>query len=599
MQKKYVPFLLLILIGVIAYTNSLFNSIAYDDVSVLKDNSFITSFKNIPDFFNHSYFEKAQEKSYRPVITLTYMADYFLWKKIPFGYHLTNLIFHLLTVIVMYLLGLRLLKNKTAVLIGAILFAVHPALTESVCSISFREDVLCALFVWIAVYGYIKYRQDDKPVWLGVVLPAYFIGLFTKEMAAAFIPIIFLYELVYREKTRSKPVLISAITAISLITLFFMFVRFISMNNPDDSFSTAAFNIFIMIKVLLTYLKLFYFPITLRVLYYEHYLLHYNHEILLCSIAVAVLVLSAIRTQANQKAVLFLSAVSIAGFVPVLNIYPIRHLAAERYMYLPAVSFIFFMAITLFGNILNKRIMFSLFIVCVMLFVSLTITRSSIWKNNYSLWYYAAHKDPWVVEAHYSLGHAYQMRKQIDEAVKEYKIALRLQPDYFDAHVNLGRAYVEQKMFSEAVYEYRKALELKQDNPMLHYNMGIAYDKLHEDKKALSHFMRALALKPDYNEVYGSLGGFFITRNDFKGAEFYWLKAIEINPDYVQGYANLGSLYANFDDFTKARYYWKKALKIKPNYRKVLNDLYILEKTSKENKKNLNNKKKENSYADR
>ena len=588
MPKKYIPFLLLIFIGTIAYTNSLFNSIAYDDVSVLQDNSFITSFKNIPAFFNHSYFDASGEKTYRPVITLTYMIDYFFWKKIPFGYHVASLIMHLLTVIVMYFLGLRLIKNKTVVLLGSIIFAVHSVLTESVCSISFREDVLCALFVWLAVYGYIRFRQDDNPGWLGLVFPVYFLALFTKEMAVAFIPIIFLYELIYREKTDRKLFLAGGIAGISLITVFFMLVRFIWMNNPGDAFTAAPFNIFTLIKSLLIYLKLFYFPVTLRVLYYEAYLLHYGHEIVLACAAVIIFSLSLIKTKANRKTLLFLSASSLVGFIPVLNIYPIRHLVAERYMYLPAVSFILLVTITLFENKLNKKLLFSVFIVCIVCLTSITITRASIWRDNFSLWYYTAHNDPWVSEAHYSLGHAYQTRKQVDKAIKEYKTALKIQPDYFDAHVNLGRAYVEQNNYSEAVYEYRKALELKQDRAILHYNMGIVYDKMREDKKALLHFKKALELQPDYHEVYSALGGFFITRQDTKGAEYYWTKAIEVKPDYVQGYANLGSLYANLGNFKLARFYWQKALDINPNYKKVLNDLYLLEKTMMENKINSN-----------
>ena len=584
MQKKYIPYLLLILIGTIAYTNSLFNSIAYDDVSVLRDNTFITSFKNIADFFNYSYFDAAGEKTYRPVITLTYMADYLLWQKIPFGYHLTSLIMHLLTVIVMYLLGLRLISNRTTVLIGAILFAVHPALTESVCSISFREDVLCALFVWTAVYGYIRFRQENKSQWLGLVFPVYFLALFTKEMAVAFVPIVFFYELIYRDKIKSKFTFSTGIAGISVITGLFMLVRFVLMNNPDDSFTAAPFNIFTLIKSLLTYLKLFYFPITLRALYYEQHLLNYAHEVVLACIAVIILTVSLIKNKSNRKTVLFLSIVSFISFIPVLNIYPIRHLVAERYMYLPAVSFIFVIAITIFDKNYDKKLLFSGFIVCIICLTSLTFTRATIWRDNFTLWFNTAHKNPWSAEAHYSLGHAYQIKKQVEQAITEYKTALRIQPDYFDAHVNLGRAYVEKKMYSDAIYEYRKALEIKQDRAILHYNMGIAYDKIKDDEKALWHFKKALFLQPDYFEVYGALGGFFITRNDVKGAEYYWTKAIEVNPGYIQGYANLGSLYANLGNFELARFYWKKALELKPDYKKVLNDLYLLEKTMMENK---------------
>ncbi len=63
---------------------------------------------------------------------------------------------------------------------------------------------------------------------------------------------------------------------------------------------------------------------------------------------------------------------------------------------------------------------------------------------------------------------------KLDEAIAEFRAAIRLKPDYAEAHINLGIALQDQGKLEEAIAEYRAAIRLKPDYAEAHYNLGLA-----------------------------------------------------------------------------------------------------------------------------
>ena len=84
---------------------------------------------------------------YRPVQALTYLLDYHLWGLTPAGFHLTSVLLHAGTAMLLYRLGGSLLRDARAALVAALLFAVHPIHTEAVTYIAGRSDPLAALLM--------------------------------------------------------------------------------------------------------------------------------------------------------------------------------------------------------------------------------------------------------------------------------------------------------------------------------------------------------------------------------------------------------------------------------------------------------------------
>jgi hypothetical protein len=83
---------LVVILGSLVYANSLLNSFVFDDAEVVVKTDLIRSWKYLPLLFSPDYFVVSGEKSYRPLVTLSYFLDYALWKFNPWGFHLHNII---------------------------------------------------------------------------------------------------------------------------------------------------------------------------------------------------------------------------------------------------------------------------------------------------------------------------------------------------------------------------------------------------------------------------------------------------------------------------------------------------------------------------
>lgn len=138
-------------ISFLAYLNTLHHQFVFDDFRIIVNNPYIKDWKYFPTLFTGNYFKISGELSYRPLVTLSYFIDYTLWHHNPFGFHLANLLLHALNVFLVYSLISEITKDLKLAGISSLFFGVHPILTETVNSVGFREDLLCATFFSVDV----------------------------------------------------------------------------------------------------------------------------------------------------------------------------------------------------------------------------------------------------------------------------------------------------------------------------------------------------------------------------------------------------------------------------------------------------------------
>ena len=155
-DNKKLLYLVIAIVSFLVYYNALNNDFVFDDESVVQNNQSILTLANIPKFFTaEEGFHKVIGRYYRPVVSSLYAVDYAIWGMNPFGFHLTNVIIHVIASLLLLMVLMKLFgdyKNGLlAALIGALIFAVHPIHTEAVSWISGRTDSLATLFFFFII----------------------------------------------------------------------------------------------------------------------------------------------------------------------------------------------------------------------------------------------------------------------------------------------------------------------------------------------------------------------------------------------------------------------------------------------------------------
>lgn len=96
-------------------------------------------------------------------------------------------------------------------------------------------------------------------------------------------------------------------------------------------------------------------------------------------------------------------------------------------------------------------------------------------------------------------------RGWLDEAIKEFKKAIDLDPSSAHAHDNLATVYAEKKLFREALSEYLTALKLEPESATAHYNLA-CFLSTHAGEMAVEEYKEAIELDPEYPDAHLNLG---------------------------------------------------------------------------------------------
>ncbi len=174
------------------YANGLRNGFVWDDHIYIEDNVFVRDPANYRKLLSRGFWIKTDEPiedAARPMFVASLLADRALWGANPRGYHLTNILLHCAVTVLVFLVSLIVLPAPAAAA-AALLFAVHPANSEAVDLVSFRMDLLAALFLLAAVGLHWKWRRARRLAWSAAGIAGcavlYALGLLSKEMAATF-----------------------------------------------------------------------------------------------------------------------------------------------------------------------------------------------------------------------------------------------------------------------------------------------------------------------------------------------------------------------------------------------------------------------------
>ena len=220
---KY-PILWLFVAVIIVYISSL--QLGYTE---LDDSIFIRDFhaynedlSNLFTSFHRGVFSATNDTYYRPFFLNSIIINYIFSEQNPEGYHLVNIILHLLSVLLLFNLFKKLGVSELHAFLLTLIFAVHPVLSQAVAWIPGRNDTLLAVFTLSFLVCSINYSNSGRLKWLILSFLALTCALFTKETAVFNAPVAFVI-LIYVLKKRwlEKRIIIQYAAWIAAIILWF------------------------------------------------------------------------------------------------------------------------------------------------------------------------------------------------------------------------------------------------------------------------------------------------------------------------------------------------------------------------------------------
>ena len=149
------------------------------------------------------------------------------------------------------------------------------------------------------------------------------------------------------------------------------------------------------------------------------------------------------------------------------------------------------------------------------------------------------------------------------DAVKAFKIAVRLDKTFLAAWGNIGFALMNERRHEEALHATLKVLEIDPDNADALSNLGSIYNELGNLDQALSSTLKSLKLKPHNPDALSNLGSIYKDLGNLDQALSSTLKSLELNPDNSTAQMNLGSIYKDLGNLDQALSSTLKSLKLK------------------------------------
>jgi tetratricopeptide (TPR) repeat protein len=452
-------------------------------------------------------FTSVHAANWHPLTWISHMLDCQLYGLHPGGHHLTNVLLHTATVIVLFLV----LRQMTGALwrsaFVAAVFAIHPLRVESVAWVAERKDVLSGLFFILTIAAYARYaRRSGSFARYGLVLLLFALGLMCKPMLVTLPGVLLLldYWPLQRMKTRKLSALVLEKLPLLALSAASCAATLLAQHKAIES--TGSFTLPLRLGNALVaamiYLGQMVWPAGLAVFYPYPSVQHWPAwEVALAGMLLAVLSWVACQLRRTQPWLLTGWLWYLVMLLPVAGIIQVGAQShADRYTYLPQIGL--YMALTWLGAkwCLERRIgRAAVGGVTTGVLAALGFCawmQAATWKDSQTLWTraLACTTDNYV--AHFKLGVLFLQKEEFDQAISHFQNAVRIRPGYAKAHNDLGGALLHEGKLDEAIFHLQRALQLNPGYGQAENNLANALLQQGRIDEAIGHFQRALQLEP-------------------------------------------------------------------------------------------------------
>ena len=573
--------LALILLVVISYLPAmLWGGFVWDDIDHIPGEPAIAEWSGIRDI----WFAPTQTKEphYRPMTYTTFWLEHKLWGFAPAGYHVVNVLLHLVNTLLLWRL-LHRLAVPGAHLIAAI-FAVHPLHVESVAWAIERKDVLSSMFYLSCILIYLRYLKAPRGWHYGLALALFAGGVLAKNMTVTLpAALLILHWWQYARISVQDLLRVLPFFVVSLCLV----VLDLSLLNAA---TPAAFGYSIVERVLIAsrafwfYVGKLLWPVDLVVIYphWDDQLgtpLAWDGAVVaatwggLAAIAALVGTLWFLRHRIGRgplAGVLFFGVTLSPALGFVEHTYMLFSFVADRYQYLAGIGVIAVVtgaATNAAGRLplMWRKGALGIAIAVLLILGTLTWRQSSIYKDQETFFRYIVSQNPQAPGAYLNLGNALLAQGRLQEALTATRVAVEQDTLTFDAYGNLIQILIALGRADDALSAAHQGLEKFPDHANAPAHVGLALFHLGRIDEAETYFARALKINPRYGDALLGLAVVQINQKRYAEALAHLKTLVEIAPGNVQAWANMGLALQALHRTADALKSFDRALAIEPN----------------------------------
>ncbi len=479
-----------------------------------------------------------EEDHYWPLVYTTFWLEHKLWGFDPTGYHIVNVLLHLVNTLLLWHL-LRRLAVPGAWVVAAV-FAVHPLHVESVAWIIERKDVLSGLFYLSAALAWMRFVEQPRPQRYAWSLALYAAALLSKSIAVTLPAALLIWHWWKQGRVTSTDLLrLAPFFVVGLVIALGDLSSYRSVHHKEFDFSLIERTL-IAARALWFYAGKLLCPTNLAVIYprwdiHAADLLAWGYLVGAVALALALWHFRPRIGRGPLAGALFF-AVTLS---PTLGFVDYNYMeyafVADRYQYLAGIGVMAAVigaaayGIRRLSGLWQKGALGGAAVVLILLGL-LTWRQASIYQD--------------------------------DETFNRHIIALN--PQAWNAHLNLGDALYNQERYEEALEVARVAVEQDPDSFKTHSNLGAVLSELGRFEESENHLHRAIALNPQARDAHLNLGAVLYNQGRYEEALEVARVAVEQDPDSFKAHVNLGAVLSELGRFEESENHLHRAIALNP-----------------------------------
>lgn len=552
-KKKLIVYIFLIVI-----TSAVFWQVYQYEFIDLDDSVYVLNNQHIQSGITSDAirwsFSTLYAEFWHPVTWFSLMFDYQFYGFNAGGYHLTNIILHILSTLLLFWIFNRMTGEIWKSAFVAAIFALHPLHVESVAWIAKRKDVLSGFFWMLTLCFYVYYTQKPVIKRYLLVVSSFALALMSKPIVVTLPMIMILLDYwplrrFASHKGNRISWQIKEKMPFFILSGIFTVLTYIAHHNPHTENFPPGLRIGRAFVSFVNYIEKTFWPADLAVYY------PFSNQLQIWQVTGAVILMIFISfiiiTVRKRHPYLLVGWFwYVITLLPVIGIFQAAPKSFyDHYAYLPTIGITMMLAwgipVLFLKKPFRRIILFASAAAIIMLMVALAGKQCGFWKNNLTLFGHALHVTRNNAIAHNFLALELEKQETFDEALYHFDEAIRIIPDYADVYFNKGNVYIKLGQYQKAIAQYQEAIRLKPYYAEAYNCMGSAYADTGQYEKALEYFNKSIRLKKNFADAYYNRGLIYIKLRQDQLAFADFNESIRIKP-MIDAYYNRGVLYLNY-----------------------------------------------------